>query len=143
MFENVYFTNCTTTQGGGGVIYVENTYEFKNPINLIDLSFNECKAEYGGAVYIQCSSSTDKVLIMKCAFIGNVAEGIKGESKLYGGSAIYLSAPNIRLKSNKFVCNIGDIINNFASDNKDELSLLEVSKCDFKAAKDSKNSLYY
>ena len=85
---------------------------------------------------------------MNCVFTNNVADGKEGESKRYGGSAVYLSARKGRLKSNVFVDNIGDItvkiVNNFVDDNKDKsTSLLEVSECDFKAAKGSKNSLYY
>ena len=100
------FETCYTTGGGGGGIYIYNEYELTNNITLKNLTFKICSAVFGGAIYIYSISENNPVLIENCKFLDNIVIGTQETSKLYGGSAVYLTVSKChiigsRLKRNK------------------------------------------
>lgn len=67
------FTSCTSINGGGGEIYYLNSLELVNNLTFKELWFNECKAVYGGAVYIYSFSENNNFTIDSCIFLYNEA----------------------------------------------------------------------
>ena len=154
------FKNCEANKGGGGAIYIENNLDYTNNITLEKLIFTECKAQYGGAVYIYSVSDRVPITITKCKFDSNKL--IDSQSTLKGGSAIYLRSQIGSIKMCKFINNMNadssvkienDFDENKASrilsinkQNDDavvnENSIL-ISECDFEINKDSKSSIYF
>ncbi|KAK8857425.1 hypothetical protein M9Y10_015830 [Tritrichomonas musculus] len=147
---------CTSNNGGGGAIYVSNSYEITNEYLFESLKtvevFNECSAKYGGAVYIYASSKKISASITRCFFKGNEAVGTSSDDK-FGGSAIFMSVFNGYLLCNKFRGNKGQVgsvklINDFKPSS-NSLRVLSnegfvlISKCEFQIEENSDCSLFY
>lgn len=146
------FDKCTSNNGGGGAIYVSNSYEITDEYVLEKLNFNECSAKYGGAVYLYASSKKISASITRCFFKGNEAVGTSSDDK-FGGSAIFMSVFNGYLLCNKFRGNKGQggsvkLINDFKPSS-NSLRVLSnegfvlISKCEFQIEENSDCSLFY
>lgn len=88
------FTNCVSNNGGGGAIYIKNSLNLAFNITFQDNFFIQCRANYGGAVYIYCDSQVNEVSFNSCNFISNIALK-KGENnavgEFFGGSSIFIT----------------------------------------------------
>lgn len=150
------FDKCTSNNGGGGAIYVSNSYEITNEYVLESLKtvevFNECSAKYGGAVYIYASSKKISASITRCFFKGNEAVGTSSDDK-FGVSAIFIPVFNGYLLCNKFRGNKGQggsvkLINDFKPSS-NSLRVLSnegfvlISHCEFQIEENSDCSLFY
>lgn len=145
------FEKCETT-GGGGAIYTMNTKDdyFQTTIQSVD--FKNCKAAYGGAVFIYSNKPKSKILVQKCNFEGNEAQTSSSGSSLKGG-ALFLISTVGRITECTFTSNIGggakisddfSLIQTTLSQKLNKVSqflnTIEISKCNFK---NSQNSIYY
>ncbi|KAK8896790.1 hypothetical protein M9Y10_014708 [Tritrichomonas musculus] len=154
--KETVFNECKSKEGSGGAVYIKNSYDFKNTITLEKLTFTQCEAEYGGAIYVYANSYNNKVLIQKCTFTENIAKA-QSTSSHYGGSAIYLTARKGKLYKNKFVRNIGPggsvkLYNKFEENEQNKMKLLDnsndqlsfiISSCSFEIEKETDCSLFY
>lgn len=123
------FDNCTSPKAGGG-IYIKNTNtNINKSINLIGLTFNECGAVYGGAVYIYSESQSSAAIIKACIFTNNIASN-DDTLPLFGGSSIFMTAQRGQIIRCKMIRNEGvsvklfnefDVGNN-SHDNEEELN---------------------
>ncbi|KAK8836594.1 hypothetical protein M9Y10_037528 [Tritrichomonas musculus] len=154
--ENIDFKECETSEAGGA-IYIDNTYDFKNIINLEGINFIDCSAKYGGAVYVYSSSKKNVVQIKKCLFEGNKATSTETEEKS-GGSAIFMTARKGAIIRSVFRNNNGEggavkirnlfnednliMLNNNNDENDDESSLL-ISDCSFEMLNNNDCYLFY
>lgn len=147
--ENVKFESCIAQKGGGGGVYIDNSVESNNDVRLDNLNFVNCKALYGGAVYIRASSPSVTATIRNCMFKDNEATAPNTDS-MNGGSALYLNVRNGLVQNNEFSGNKGNlvkVVNEF--DNKYAMLLDFVSpsvlmtKCKFENDDDSSSTLFY
>lgn len=108
--EDVSFTGCTSQNGGGGGIYIYNNIksneETTYSVHLSKLYFTECKANFGAAVYIYSPSEKSPVIIEYCIFTSNQLTE-SSNSKLTGGSALYLTAKTSEIVGCNFKSNKG------------------------------------
>lgn len=107
--ENTSFINCTS-HGGGGAIYIKNSKELSNDINLTSLVFFKCKANYGGAVYIYSSYIENNITVYDCKFYSNEIKSDYIDDKdpnLCGGSAFFLSSQKCDIQKCIFENNKG------------------------------------
>lgn len=86
--NNTLFENCTTTLAGGG-IYLKNEFDTSNVAALFDNNFTDCKAAYGGGIYVFSSNRKNNVEIHMCTFFLNQATATEADGGKYGGSGIY------------------------------------------------------
>ena len=157
--DQILFRNCTSGVSGGA-IYIHNVYDIKNEVNLKNLDISECKAQYGGAIYIYSHFESNVVSIVSSKFTENVALAGVSDEHLFGGSAIYLTAHNGTIKRCKFNNNQGEggsvkLYNHFENLdqnalkylNKEELrekvGNLVISECQFNVDQSSSNALFY
>ena len=96
------FLNCSSGIGGGGGIYINNTINTEINIDLINLTFIQCHAIYGGAVFIRSIHESSKILVYNCSFDSNRALGKKSIDSLYGGSALFLATRGVNLNYSTF-----------------------------------------
>ncbi|KAK8865060.1 hypothetical protein M9Y10_010590 [Tritrichomonas musculus] len=127
--ENVAFDNCESNEVGGAV-YIDNVFDYTNQISIENSNFNNCRAKYGGAVYLYSSSRKNTVKVKYCNFIGNTATSTSNDAQ-FGGSAIYVTARKGVISNNIYRGNQGDggdlkIYNRFPNEeNSNRLSLLD------------------
>lgn len=103
--KSANFTECYSTNGGGGAIYIKNAICLDYNVTIIDSFFLKCKAVYGGAVFIYSSCEQNEVLIQSCQFESNIAErrSINNENPdLFGGSAVFMTARNCNVNASMF-----------------------------------------
>ena len=159
--ENVTFTNCVSQKGGGGAIYIYNNIQKEDApsysIILTGLTFRECRANFGAAVYIFSPSETSPVQITSCIFDSNQLTS-SSSSRLTGGSALYLTCKNADIVDCSFMRNKGrggavKISDDFTK-LPEGLKLLQkvtnytqgsivISGCSFEIDENSDSSLYY
>lgn len=160
---SISFSNCRTNSGsseghasgGGGGIYIRNDIEMDNSISLKYVNFSNCKAGYGGAVFIYSISIESKISITDCLFSSNQATVSSSQSSELshesGGSAIFITSKSSYINDCIFFKNIGDnqlkIENDFSQS---EESLLLNAKttnvvrfCKFNIERYSKSSIFY
>lgn len=92
---NSNLDDCSASNGGGGAIYIKNKIDVDNKILFKNLTISNCKAVFGGALYIYSKYKSSDFLIQSCSFLSN--EIIITENpyiKYRGGSAIYLTIYN-------------------------------------------------
>ena len=124
------------------------------------MSFNDCKANYGAAVYIYSPSKTNPVKIESCEFKGNQLLP-NGNGKLAGGSAMYLVVHDcemLKCKSEKNkgkggACRISDdfsvspeslkLLSNSSYKNNFKKISVKFIDCTFDVDKSSVCSLFY
>lgn len=156
--NNSEFNSCESGKAGGA-IYIHNVFEYSYGLNLENLDFNNCQADYGGAVYIYSKSVKSVANVKYCNFNGNKATAPKSTTNNnFGGSAIFLMIHEGNFDSNTFKENKGiggalKIINNFPEDDKSFFSMkllgsanhgsVYISDCSFEIEKDSDCSLFY
>lgn len=161
--EGSTFDNCMSNNGGGGGIFIYNnikdtksTYE----INLKNLVFKSCKANFGAAIYIYSSSDESPVTVESCSFTSNELIG-NGDGKLSGGSAIYMVTRKGSIVDCSFRKNIGkggavkisvdfDVLPEgprtlqiVAYNNNSVHNSIEISRCSFEIEENSDCSLFY
>ena len=103
------FTNCQSRHGGGGAIYIENNLKFKNNITLTGLSFNDCKAKFGGAIYVYCGALKVPVKVSSCTFSRNqLLPNSERDHFHKGGKAIFFIAKRGKISECKFHENSGE-----------------------------------
>ena len=100
------FTTCKALNGGGGGIFIYNDLDIYNFVNLTDLHFESCQASFGGAVYVYTKSEYHETSIMRCTFEKNEVIS-SSSSKLFGGSAVYLTTLNAEIIACSFTGNHG------------------------------------
>ncbi|KAK8837937.1 hypothetical protein M9Y10_035879 [Tritrichomonas musculus] len=150
--NNSVFNSCESKKAGGA-IYIHNSFDYSYVLDLENLNFNECSADYGGAVYMHSRSLKSVANVKYCRFNANKALAQKGNGNNYGGSAIYLMILEGNFESNTFTNNKGvggalKIINNFPEQNLFKKLLgvygsIIISDCSFEIEKDSDCSLFY
>ncbi|KAK8840069.1 hypothetical protein M9Y10_031004 [Tritrichomonas musculus] len=149
--DKTIFSQCESEKGGGGGIYIHNSVNIINSVNLNELSFDTCKADYGGAIYIYSSDESSIVSISKCSFTKNEAKLNDSENDLFGGCAIFLTVINGYVKKCRFKNNFGiggslKISNNFSFSSSfldDSMNSLIISDCAFEINEKSMNSVFY
>lgn len=138
--------------GGGGGIYVKNDYEMKNDIIFENLTFIQCEALYGGAIYIYSSYESNCILIRNCTFSYNMALGTKN-CNIYGGFSIYMQAKNANVTECNFEhgkgiggsFKISDIFDDNERKNKqleETKKIISISGCNFEQ-EEKTNSIFY
>ena len=109
--NNTVFDRCISSGGGGGAIYIMNSFDITNNATFEDVRFIQCKADFGGAIFISISSELFNISIIRCHFDSNEAVLMtkpRGENKhLYGGSAVYLMCRNLNVVNSTFSLNKG------------------------------------
>ena len=164
---NITFKECQTKlygngereEGGGGGIYIKNDLEIKNEISLSSVNFTNCKASYGGAVYIYSSYYESTVTINSCFFSSNQAtsssENGKNSDQMIGGAAIFISSKSSVISDCTFNKNIGEgqlKMQNKFNENDQKSNLLSsnqprtsnvIKACRFVIGRQSKSSIYY
>ncbi|KAL4437690.1 hypothetical protein ABPG74_012365 [Tetrahymena malaccensis] len=95
-----YFTNCTNVSGPGGVIYATENKLIK--IQNSTFSFNQCKVQNGGALYIVNQIQQGVLQIDQSQFRNN-------QAFLSSGGAIYLVNNNLILQNSEFFSNVAQI----------------------------------
>ena len=153
--NKIKFDNCSSESAGGGIYIKNENPNLDKNISLINLNFNECKAIYGGAIYIYSDSKLSDVLIKNCVFYNN--EASENESlPLFGGSSIFLTALKGVVIRCKFANNKGTSVkvnNEFESTKSEVNNLLLndqnfvlITKCDFVSNNENlkeSSSLFY
>lgn len=143
------FRDCTTREGGGA-IYFKDEYSVGNTFYIEKATFHNCKATYGGAIYIY--TANDFVTIKNCDFVNTVAQQTPtGNSPFYGGSALFLTYNEGELSDlrfNQMSGNIVKIFNNF-NEKPPSLKLLDskptilITRCTFNVQENTKSSIHY
>lgn len=155
--DNISFHSCQSNSGGGGGIYVRNDQEnLRNEIRLSNVSLSNCRAMYGGAVYIYSISEEDEIEIIGCSFSNNQADSSMNDSaSLNGGSAIFITSKKSIIVECIFLRNRGEsqlkIYNSFESGSKRIASFYHgrkrsvniVKYCRFVISRETKTSLFY
>lgn len=145
------FSNCTSEKAGGGIYIKNNLTNINKKIDLKGLTFSECGAVYGGAVYIYSVSRKSKIEIKNCIFTNNKASNDKS-LPLFGGSSIFMTAR----KGKVIECSMNDNegtdlkLYNYFDEVSNELSLLNhgdesiiISNCKFETNDAKSSSLLY
>lgn len=148
------FNDCVSSVGGGGAIYIKNKFNIENNILLLNNKFNQCRAVYGGAVYLYSASEVADVSVRLCIFEYN--ENINFANKdpdLNGGSAIFVSLKTGSISECTFKVGRNShglikLYNNFdESLNSHRLlekqNVVSLSNCNFFENENSENSIYY
>ena len=157
--HKIIFTRCLTLNGGGGAIYIKETHALEHNITFDACLFTGCKAVFGGACYIYCSSDVNDVTITGCTFSSNVAykrNSNNDGSMLYGGSSLFLTVRNSFIGKSNFVSNKGPggsiKIYNKYDEETSKVSSLEfrskerinmISDCHFENEEKSETSIFY
>lgn len=64
--DNISFIGCQSNSDGDGGIYIRKDNEnFRNEIELSNVSLSNCRAMYGGAIYIYSISEENYIEIIK------------------------------------------------------------------------------
>lgn len=110
MASNISFKSCQSKSGGGGAIYVNNdNAKINNVVRFENVFLSNCRASYGGAVYLYSLSEDQPVEVLKCHFTNNQADSSSGHSShLSGGSAVFLAARRSLIVECDFLRNIGE-----------------------------------
>lgn len=145
------FTNCVSSSGGGGGIYIQNSLELKNSIALSNLVFTECKALYGAAIFVKVESVLNPVSITSCKFFSNSIIKENNANELSGGSAILISAKVCEIihcfyQGNKGNGGIVRILNQLDSSSKvlqSSKNVFLIKECIFEQDEESNSSIYY
>lgn len=98
------FNDCESKNGGGGGMYISETYDYNTKIKLSRLTFQNCKAQYGGGLYLYSSSEKFNPEVQSCKFINTVSYATstnKVDGK-YGGSGIHITAPTANIGGLEF-----------------------------------------
>ena len=107
--NNTLFFNCSSNTVGGAA-YIKNFKDLDNKVFLANLTFFQCKAQYGGAMYIYSSYERNDVTIYNTKFYSNQANRDYVDSvdkNLNGGSALFLSARSCDIRGYLFENNKG------------------------------------
>lgn len=152
--DNSTFTDCSSVNAFGGAIYIKNNYLYEVNYDLNNLTFNQCKAKCGGAVYIYCVSERSTIRIATCNFTDNQALAPKAD-EYFGGSGAFLTCINADLIEDSFNRNKGDggalkLFEKFDEPDTGSLILsifnkrsILVSRCSFEIESTSDCSLFY
>ena len=153
------FINCSSTEGGGA-IYIKNSADLLNNVTFNNVSFINNQASYGGAIYIYSSYDHNEVRIQNCTFIDNLLNDTSScnyeqiDSKLKGGSAIFMRSKRINVSQCKFSSVVGTrgafkIFNYYdesnemiLNDNNNEnQEMIVFEGCEFNINEDEENSI--
>ena len=155
--NNTVFIDCVSSSGGGGAIYINNSFSIENNATFIDVLFLRCKAVFGGALFISAYSNLFDIALTGCHFESNEAllytQPKNENNHLFGGAAIYIMSRNINVVNCTFLLNKGPkgavkIYNKFI-DNISKRTLEENEHsisfigCSFEQHKNSQSSIYY
>lgn len=150
--KSATFKNCESSGGGGGAMYIKNTVQLSNNVDLEKLTFSGCKANFGGAIYAYSESEKNKVNIHSCIFRSNSLLG-GGSDTENSGSAIYLTVKGGSVDNCEFygdgkgsivsVVNVFDGGKNSIVLSNVKKANLTFSRCNFDHANMAKSSIYY
>ncbi|KAK8899127.1 hypothetical protein M9Y10_001428 [Tritrichomonas musculus] len=146
-FHDNKISNCEAVGGAGGAMYIENTNDVNYRISIKNIQFSNCKADYGGALYVYSTSSNGDILISFCRFSSNTASP-KG-----GGSALYFCSNKGKIKNCEFIDNKGGSALKIVEPSQASKSIKLASpsqtesisffNCNFLSNKESKESIYF
>lgn len=152
----VTFNGCVSSIGGGGAIYIKNTFNIENNINLLKNKFDQCKAVYGGAIYLYSASEVADISVRSCNFEYNVNINSYLANTIpdfKGGSAIFVSLKNGLISECTFKVGKNSqssikFYNNFDAKLKsysllEKTNIVSLSSCNFIVNENSKNAIYY
>ena len=157
--ETVQFSECSTSTGGGGGIFINNDADLQIEITLEDVKFSACQAQYGGALYIFSMSDLVPVMIRHTTFSDNSVTGgpFNGDHFSSGGSAAFIAVKNGIMSDATFSHNRGEggqlkVCNHFTQRPNDRkngrLSVrldnsFLISDCSFETDEESKSALFF
>lgn len=152
-----FYIDCVSHSGGGGAIYIKNTFDMINNATFINVSFINCSANYGGAAFIYSSSELFDVSFFNCYFESNKALAISStddkNKNLFGGNALFLICRQTNISNCTFVRNKGKagsvkVYNKFDENSKsihklEEENSIIIRGCNFEQDELSKSSIDY
>lgn len=149
--NDITFDGCNSKQGGGGGLFIKNDIEQASEISIKNVSFANCRANFGGAAFIESTSIQIGVNIIDCTFTScqSMADGF---SSFTGGNGLYITAKKCFINECHFLKNIGEsqlkIFNDFETVNSEYLdneyqASNRIRCCTFDIDKNSKCSLFY
>lgn len=65
------FEYCSSSEGGGGALYLIKKYDNPNVVTLIQDQVHLCESQYGGGFYIYSTNWNNRVIIKQCTFTEN------------------------------------------------------------------------
>lgn len=144
--ENTKIKSCEAKNGAGGGMYVKNTNDKNIKVNIINVQFSNCKADYGGALYLYSSSEYTSILVESCIFEENTA--MQSSDTESGGSAVYCCITNGAFLNCQFIQNYGGSHIKVTDPSEESLKTLgsksfNFFNCSFVANKESKEMIYY
>lgn len=105
---NNIFQECISRESGGG-IYISNSCDYDNNINIEDQIFNKCQSEYGGGIFFYSYSNKCIFDITSCIFTNNQDTAKEStETRYKGGSCIYIKSRNAKIYGCVFKNNRGN-----------------------------------
>ena len=157
MCNKTLFDRCISPGGGGGAVYIVNSFDITNNATFEDAHFIQCKADYGGAIFISANSEFFNITFTRCIFDSNEAllktKSSGEKSYLFGGSAIYIMNKNLNAVNCTFSMNKGPggavkIYNLFNTNTKkikldQSESLISFIGCNFEQHENSDSSIFY
>lgn len=151
------FVDCVSSGGGGGAIYIDNSFDIENNATFKYCSFTRCKALYGGAIFVSAQSQEFSIIVRGCLFSSNevTLKNPSNNKNLFGGQALYVMSNNFDVSNTTFSLNKGKggavkIYSNIEAKsliiqseaNIKESSILFIG-CIFEQLEDSKSSIDY
>ena len=155
--NNTDFIDCVTNSGGGGAVFINNSFEIKNNCTFINTTFLRCKASFGGAVFLSAQSTLFDISFNACHFESNKALLSKppnGEnSHFFGGQALFVICRGLNVCNSTFTLNRGPTgavkIISIQNANSKSIQLSDDQKsfnfigCNFEQHEKSRSSIYY
>lgn len=110
--NNSQYVDCASFSGGGGAIYIDNSFNIQNNATFIDVLFSRCKAKYWDAVFIRAVSDIFNASFTNCHFESNKAfaqENPRDKSfYLFEGNAVFSITKQLTVYNCTFVKNKGE-----------------------------------
>ena len=144
--QEMSFDDCQSKEGGGGALYIDSSHI----VDIEKVDFVNCKANFGGGIYVYSTSNDERVKIIECSFTS--CQSLSDASNAStGGSAIYITSRMSIITDCKFINNLESQVKIYNSFVRQNGAILEhrkqprndVKYCRFEIGKHSKSSLFY
>ena len=159
--SNTDFIDCASSIGGGAIFFSNSITMYENNLFLSNLHFRQCRAVFGGALYVYSLSKHSNLSIQSCTFELN--ENLQREGinlyNLHGGSSLFLTARigsvlNCTFSNNRGDCGSLKIYGNFERNTDERLLIIPLNEkekdlyisivnCKFVNETNSKNSIFF
>ena len=96
------YKECSSSQKGGGAIFLYNKRETINTIEFFGVKISSCSAVFGGGAYVYSKCKESVVTFKDCIFKENTAMA-KGDNDFSGSGAIYLTVAAVNIINNVFI----------------------------------------